>query len=56
MDRSFLLAGLVGLSLTACGGGSLSQAGATVTLNMSDPPAGCVEAGGVSSYTVGPDY
>lgn len=27
-----------------------------MTLNKGDPPAGCAEAGGVSGYTIGPDY
>lgn len=43
-------------SLAACGGGALTQAGAQVTLNKADPPKGCVEKGGVSGYTIGPDY
>ncbi|HVH47873.1 MAG TPA: DUF4156 domain-containing protein [Labilithrix sp.] len=46
----------LGLSLVACGGGALSPEGAKVTLNKADPPSGCTEAGGVSSYTIGPDY
>ena len=50
------LALVVGLVLVACGGGSLSQAGAQVKLMKADPPQGCTEVGGVSGYTVGPDY
>jgi hypothetical protein len=56
MKRSFLTL-LVGSGLVvACGGGALTQAGAAVTLNKADPPSGCSEAGGVSGYTIGPEY
>ncbi|MBS2018505.1 MAG: DUF4156 domain-containing protein [Deltaproteobacteria bacterium] len=57
--RPFLAVALLAAfaaSLTACGGGALTQAGAQVTLNKADPPKGCVEKGGVSGYTIGPDY
>jgi len=47
---------LLAAPLVACGGGSLTQAGAQVKLMKADPPAGCKERGGVSSYTIGPDY
>jgi hypothetical protein len=44
------------LALAACGGGALTPAGAKVTLNKADPAAACAEVGGVSGYTIGPDY
>ena len=45
-----------GGALMACGGGVLTQAGAQVQLMKGDPPQGCKEIGGVSGYTIGPDY
>lgn len=51
-----LVAVLLSVPLVACGGGSLSQAGAQVRLMKADPAPGCREVGGVSGYTVGPDY
>lgn len=47
---------LVAVFLAGCGGGSLTQAGALVKLNKADPPATCKEVGGVSAYTIGPEY
>lgn len=56
----FSLASLVPValaaSLVACGGGALTDAGAQVKLMKADPAPGCTEVGGVSGYTVGPDY
>lgn len=43
-------------SLSIACGGSLSQGGALVKVNKADPPPACQEVGGVSSYTIGPDY
>jgi hypothetical protein len=47
---------VLGGALTACGGGALTQAGAQVRLLKGDPPPTCKEVGGVSGYTIGPDY
>ena len=55
MNRFWLSLLFVGC-LVGCGGASLTQAGAKVMLNKSDPPAGCSEVAGVSAYTIGPDY
>jgi len=53
--RTSLLTSILVLASAACGG-SLSQAGAQVKLMKNDPPPGCAEVGGVSGYTVGPNY
>ena len=55
--KSIVLAVIVGSGLVVgCGGSALTQAGAAVTLNKADPPPACKEIGGVSGYTIGPDY
>jgi hypothetical protein len=56
MKHLFSVGCVLGVTLIGCGGGALTQAGSAVTLNKSDPASGCKEVGGVSGYTIGPDY
>ncbi len=47
---------VLAIALAACGGGTLTEAGARVKLMTAAPPAGCTEVAGVSGDSIGPDY